>query len=267
MVASTRPCLMVGSPRRCGVSTETAREWLSVDIDGATWMFDLTFLASSWQCIFGAGCQGVLAEPAEVLGEGCCSYGAHTADEADRERVRVATGRLDETMWCNHGVALDGLFASSDGGLTTVLVNEVCVFHNPPDFEGGHGCALHIGAVAAGERPLDWKPEVCWQVPLRLEHHVDDNGHDTYFLREWQRRDWGHDGQALHWWCTEDPNSFGGHEPVLVHMADEIVAMVGEEPYAALLAHLRSRPDRQPLEHRVELRVGRAPQVRTECAD
>ena len=56
------------------------------------------------------------------------------------------------------------------------------------------GCALHIAALEAGERPMDWKPSVCWQVPLRLEHSTDESGHVTSRLREWKRRDWGEGG-------------------------------------------------------------------------
>ena len=33
-----------------------AHEWYSVDDpDGTTWLFDITFLASSWTCIWGRG--------------------------------------------------------------------------------------------------------------------------------------------------------------------------------------------------------------------
>ena len=46
-------------------------------------------------------------------------------------------------------------------------------------------------ALEAGERPMDWKPNVCWQLPLRLDDHTDDNGYVTSTLREWKRRDWG----------------------------------------------------------------------------
>ena len=39
------------------------REWVTIPVPGKVpkrWMIDVTFLTSSWQCIFGAGCQGVL---------------------------------------------------------------------------------------------------------------------------------------------------------------------------------------------------------------
>ena len=115
------------------------------------------------------------------------------------------------------------------GEIKTRLVDGACIFLNRPGFAGGIGCALHSAALEAGERPLDWKPQVCWQLPLRLEDHTDDDGHVTSTLREWKRRDWGEGGAEFHWWCTEDPEAFVDREPVYVTMRDEIVEMVGPD--------------------------------------
>ena len=59
-----------------------AHEWVSFEDaeEMRTWVFDVTFLASRWTCIFGRGCQGVLTGPAPELVQGCCSYGAHFTD-------------------------------------------------------------------------------------------------------------------------------------------------------------------------------------------
>ena len=58
---------------------DDAHEWVSFDDpdEERTWLFDVTFLASAWTCIFGHGCQGVLTGPTPELVQGCCSYGAH----------------------------------------------------------------------------------------------------------------------------------------------------------------------------------------------
>ena len=103
------------------------------------------------------------------------------------------------------------------------------------DFAGGVGCALHIGARGPAERPLDWKPNVCWQLPLRLEHSTDDNGHVTSRLRDWKRRDWGEGGNEFAWWCTEAPEAFIGDQPVYVSSRDEIVELVGEQVYRRMV--------------------------------
>src|SRR4051812_48260242 len=76
-------------------------EWLSfADPDeDRTWLFDVTFLLSSWHCIFGAGCQGVLTGPSPELQQGCCSYGAHFIDDDDRDQVAAAAERLTARQW------------------------------------------------------------------------------------------------------------------------------------------------------------------------
>ena len=60
------------------------REWATFEHpdDGTRWEIDVTFLTSGWQCLFGCGCQGVLTAPAPEMEQGCCSYGAHTTDDA-----------------------------------------------------------------------------------------------------------------------------------------------------------------------------------------
>jgi hypothetical protein len=100
-----------------------------------------------------------------------------------------------------------------------------------------------------GERFIDWKPSVCWQAPLRLDYHVDDNEHLTNILREWKRRDWGEGGVDFHWWCIEDSLAFVGSEPVYVTMRDEIVEMIGEVPYKKLAEHLDAKVPEQLLPH------------------
>ncbi len=52
-----------------GAVPAEAHEWVSFEDpeEARTWVFDVTFLLSRWQCIFGRGCQGVLTGPAEEL--------------------------------------------------------------------------------------------------------------------------------------------------------------------------------------------------------
>jgi hypothetical protein len=214
------------------------RDWLSFDHAGDTYLFDLTFLTSSYRCIFGEGCKGVLSEDATELSQGCCSHGAHFADAADRHRVKRMARKLTDDQWQLREVAaeLGGPVAkNSDGEWTTRVHDGACVFHNRNDFHRGPGCALHVAALDAGENFLDWKPEVCWQVPLRLTHHTDEVGHTTWTLRDWKRRDWGEGGQEFHWWCTETADAYRSERTVLATMRDEIVALVGEPVYDRLV--------------------------------
>lgn len=223
---------------------DTRRDWLSFDHDGDTYLFDISFLTSNWTCIFGEGCKGVHEEDTTELSHGCCSFGAHFADGPDRRRVREAARRLTADQWQHRDEARTAggpLVKNEDGDWTTRVVDGACIFLNRTDFHLGAGCALHVGALAEDERPMDWKPEVCWQVPVRYHYSVDETGHTTYTLREWKRRDWGDGGAEFHWWCTEDPEAFVAHERVVDTLADELRGLVGDEVYGLLLAHLDER--------------------------
>jgi hypothetical protein len=218
-----------------------------------TWVFDATFLRSSWKCIFGEGCQGVLETPAEHLNQGCCSFGAHFVDDDDVAVVVRSSVHLTEKNWQfkknadRHGF----LKKARSGETTTRVVDGACIFLNRPGFEGGAGCALHIGALEAGERPLDWKPNVCWQLPIHLEHSEDDTGYVTTIVREWKRRDWGVSGDEFHWWCTDSSDAFVGREPVYRYLKDELIETVGAEVYDQLV-ELLERRNNFPLPHEAD---------------
>jgi hypothetical protein len=232
---------------------EDLHEWISFEDpdEERTWVFDVTFLMSPWTCIYGDGCLGVLTGPAPELHQGCCSYGAHFIDDEDLATVEAAAARLTDDQWQFRRSAKRGGFVHTepDGTRVTRNVRGACIFLNRPGFANGAGCALHQAALQAGERPMDWKPDVCWQLPLRLQEHTDDHGHVTSTLREWKRRDWGDGGLEFHWWCTEGPEAFVGHSPVYVTLRDEIVELVGDAVYALLTEQLRARARRAVLPH------------------
>jgi hypothetical protein len=230
-----------------GVSLD-AHEWFSFEDpdEERTWLFDVTFLASRWTCIYGRGCQGVLTEPAAELQQGCCSYGAHLVDDEDRARVEACVERLDPQHWQYASVARrrgGPVKRTSAGEVVTRIVDGACIFLNRPGFAGGAGCALHQAALAVGERPLDWKPDVCWQLPLRRTDETDDHGHVVTTVREWKRRDWGDGGAEFAWWCTEAPEAFTGGEPVYRALRDELVELIGDLPYRVLAEQLDARVD------------------------
>lgn len=207
------------------------REWVSLDHEGDTYLFDLTFLLSNWTCIFGEGCRGIREEEAPENVEGCCTFGAHFSDAADRKRVVAMAERLTDDQWQFRSAAAEvgGPVVNQGKKVwTTRLHDDACIFLNRPDFHRGAGCALHVAATDAGESFLEWKPEVCWQVPIRLSHHVDESGHTTWTLTDWKRRDWGEGGHDFGWWCTDTDDAFVGRETVLETLNDEIVALVGD---------------------------------------
>ncbi len=229
--------------QRSEISDDDVHEWISFDLDGETYTFDVTWLSSSWTCIYGAGCLGIEDHPAPEKMFGCCSHGAHFSDKEDRKRVAEVYPRLRDDEWQFKEVAreLGGPIVKDHGDWVTRRHEGACIFLNRPDFPGGAGCAFHTAAQSRGENFIDWKPEVCWQVPIRLDFHIDDNEHETNILREWKRRDWGEGGDDFHWWCTEDPRAFVGSVPVYVSSRDEIIALVGQGAYDRIVELIESR--------------------------
>ncbi len=224
-------------------------EWVSFDDpdERRTWLFDVTFLTSNWQCIFGAGCQGVLTGPAEDLVQGCCSYGAHFTDKADAKRVERAAKTLTEDQWQFKSRGTAGVVRTTKGGdQMTRLVKGACIFLNRPDFERGPGCALHVAALDRGESYITLKPDVCWQLPLRRDDEVLEDGHVLTRVTQWERRNWGKGGDDFHWWCTEAPEAFTGTSRVVDSMRDELSAMCGEKVYRRLAAYLDDLSSRAP---------------------
>ncbi|MGD9795012.1 MAG: hypothetical protein AB7V43_16195 [Acidimicrobiia bacterium] len=232
---------------------EDLHEWVSFEDpdEDRTWVIDVTFLTSAWTCIFGRGCQGVLTGPAADLQQGCCSYGAHFIDKEDLATVEKAVERLTKENWQmrKRSKAKGWYRQERDGTYITRVVDGACIFLNREGFATGPGCALHVGALEARERPLDWKPDVCWQLPLRQIDHTDDHGHITSTLREWKRRDWGEGGHEFHWWCTESPDAFIDAKMVWQTLTDEIVEMVGSKVFVMLAGYLKSRPSKTYLPH------------------
>jgi hypothetical protein len=222
-----------------------SREWVSFEDpdEERTWVFDVTFLLSRWQCIFGRGCQGVLTGPAEELVQGCCSYGAHFTDDDDVARVKAAARTLTEDEWQFARAGRRGgvVRTQADGTRITRLVGGACVFLNRPGFPTGPGCALHQAALARGESPMTLKPDVCWQLPLRREDSSDDAGRVVSTVTQWDRVHWGEGGQEFHWWCTEAAEAFGASAPVYRTLAEELTAMIGPAVYEQLAAYLEAR--------------------------
>lgn len=243
------------------------REWVSFDDpkeDGRRWQIDVTFLMSSWQCIFGHGCQGVLTEPSPEMVQGCCSYGAHFSNRKDRDRVIRAARQLtdDEWQFAKSG-RKKGIWAKSgkdeDGKQEwrTRLVDDACVFLNRPGFAAGAGCALHVHAMNSGQHHSDLKPEVCWQLPLRCVDEEQEDGTVVSTLSEFGRDGWGEGGDDFAWWCTEAPEAFTGSEPVYKSLAEELRKMMGTELYERVARYLdgRERSEPPPVTHPSEVPV------------
>lgn len=208
-------------------------------VDGDTvWRFDTAFLRSNWTCIWGRGCLGILPAPAERLGQGCCSIGADLDGEDEAMTIGALAATLDRTRFQYHAQAAEGGVFSDDTRTATRVVDGACIFLNRPDFPGGAGCALHLEALHAGESPIDWKPSVCWQLPIRVDWVPGEGGTEVATLRRWTRVDWGAEGETMAWCCTEGDRAYSGAVPVVESLAEELVGIVGPAVYEELRRRL-----------------------------
>ncbi len=227
------------------------REWVTFQDPkekARTWQIDVTFLLSSWQCIFGCGCQGVEEKPAPERMIGCCTHGAYFSDRKDRDHVVTIATKLTDEEWELAKIGRKkGIFEKmgkdDDGNpeWRTRVVGDACIFLNRVGFPNGAGCALHQHAARVGVHHSSVKPEVCWQLPLRRVDEEQEDGSVISTLSEYGRSGWGEGGEDFGWWCTEEPAAFTGTEPVYRSLAEELRRMLGRKLYADVAAYLSDR--------------------------
>ncbi|MGE0309061.1 MAG: hypothetical protein AB7Q27_25275, partial [Acidimicrobiia bacterium] len=216
--------------------------------DKIRWRLDAGFLTSRWQCIWGAGCQGIHETRQPELHDGCCSVGVVLTDEEEAMNIAAIAAALsaDEMQFHDAGRA-DGFVQASGGRWTTRVVDGACIFLNRPGFSAGPGCSLHRAALEAGDEPIRWKPQTCSRIPLRVDElELRSNADDALTditVRAWRRDDWGPGGATMAWWCTEAPEAFCADEPVTVTLEQELRDIVGDRTYDELRARLRYRSE------------------------
>ncbi|MEU6284015.1 hypothetical protein [Streptomyces sp. NPDC047028] len=226
------------------VNPDFPREWVEVpDQDGLgrIYRYDLTWLTSHWQCIFGKGCPGTRHRD-----QGCCTVGAHWSDSNDRRRVEKQAERLTPDIWQfydegnAHGVTLQG----EEGAGQTRIVEGACIFLNRRGFATGPGCALHVLAEREGIPPAATKPDVCWQIPLRIKYEWAEDGHTLVVLvTEYDRTGWGPGGQYMNWWCSGNTEAHTAGPALYESYAEELRRLIGAKNYAALKAICDERRD------------------------
>lgn len=221
------------------------REWIEFtdpDDEQHVVRADLTWLLSRWTCVFGSACHGIVAGRAQ---DGCCSHGAFFTDADDEARLKKAAARLTPETWQHfrkgfkNYTEVDTIDGAKPARRTaTQGPDGPCVFLNDADFAGGGGCALHGQALRDGVHPLEYKPDVCWQLPVRREQEWTKRADGTKFLlstlTEFDRRGWGPGGHDLDWYCTSSPDAHVGSEPMYRSYAAELIALVGQKAYDEL---------------------------------
>ena len=242
-------------------SPDDSEQYVEIVRPETVWRFEREFLESNWTCLFGTGCKGILERDATDLNQGCCSLGAHFGDgpagRAEAMNVDAYAAMLTPEQFQFHHVAhplahqaapsehdletgANGIFGDTERTHTRV-VDGACIFLNRPGFAGGEGCALHIAALAADESPTEWKPSVCWQLPLRIDWEELDADTERATVRRWTRADWGDHATTMAWCCTERSDggeAYTGSELVIDSLAEELTALAGDEVYVELRRRL-----------------------------
>lgn len=217
-----------------------AREWLDIaDQAGLPRIYrcDLTWLTSRWNCIYGRGCQGTRRQF-----QGCCTVGAHWSGHADRQRVEACAQRLPAELWqFREAGRAEGVTVGADDDSygQTRTVEGACIFLNRSDFPRGPGCALHLLALAEGRQPLETKPDVCWQLPLRLAYSWEQVAGDELLIMtigEYDRSAWGPGGASMNWWCSSNTEAHTAARPLYLTCAAELTALIGSANYQELAA-------------------------------
>ena len=215
--------------------------------------FDVSFLLSTWKCIFGQGCPGVLISGA-MEDRGCCQIGVHMeATDDDYKRVRKYVNMLTEEdldadllKIVRSGKGNNGWrYQDKDGedGESTLpgyywhtkVVDGACVLANRAGGSTGKlGCSLHVLANRLGLHHSDTKPNICWQIPMSVDTDYDeDTDQSTMTVTGTPASVWGsthpHNMSSPGWWCTETPDAYviGNQSslPALPESVDEKVEL------------------------------------------
>ncbi len=238
----------VALTRRDEVPLDFTRAWVEFpDPDDADQVYrcDLTWLTSRWTCIFGNGCHGIDRTKPD---DGCCVLGAHFSDKADEKRTKQYADMLTEDDWqyAAVGRGKKGVVEKDDEGQRkTRVVDGACVFLNRSGFAGGEGCSLHNLAGRIGKAPLEVKPDVCWQLPVRrsFEQVTRTDGTEILLISigEYDRRGWGPGGHDLDWYCSGSTDAHVAPEPVYVTERGTLIALMSQNAYDVLAAHCEAR--------------------------
>lgn len=205
---------------------------------------DLTWLTSRWTCIYGRGCHGIDRTKPD---DGCCVLGAHYSDKADEKRTREYAAMLtvDDWQFAREGRKKGISEKDEEGQRKTRVVDGACVFLNRAGFPGGAGCALHQLAVRLGKQPLEVKPDVCWQLPVRrtFERVTRPDGSEVLVISigEYDRRGWGPGGHDLDWYCSGSTDAHVAAEPVYVTERGTLVELMGQKAYDVLAGLCEAR--------------------------
>ena len=231
-------------------------EYIYPGEDGpVTYRVNMSFLTSSWNCIFGQGCPSTLLKGANYNG-GCCEIGTHMTVE-DVEKVTAVIADMTEEDADDIEAIRKGWYDKTPKGdeqraefpYHTKTRDGLCVMSNRV---GGRadkpGCSLHAYAMRNGISHIETKPDICWQLPFGVSEEEDNAGGTVIVVTNTSGATWGNhridDTDFPGWLCTESPEAFGGRMPAYVYGRDELIAQMGEKPYEYMVEQIRAEQDR-----------------------
>ena len=214
-------------------------QYEDVNDGDTTWRFETNFLRSNWTCIWGRGCKGIEATVDTEKQHGCCSLGAELDGVEEAMDLAAHAALLSQENFQFHAQASEhGIFKDSSNSAMRV-VEGACIFLNRPGFAGGSGCALHIASEQFNESPTEWKPSVCWQLPIKVDWELQPDNTEIATVRRWSRADWGEHGKTMAWVCTDGDEAYVGDTPVIESLQDELTALVGNDVYVQIRQKLQ----------------------------
>ena len=211
-------------------------EFVNPEDEDQIFRCDLTWLLSRWTCIFGSGCKGIVKGRKD---DGCCTHGAHFSDKDDEKRTKKFAKAMTADEWQFRAEGLkNGVTEIEDGDPKTRRYKGACIFLNRPGFAAGQGCSLHLHALNTGLHPLETKPDVCWQLPVRRTYDKVTRPDDTKVLvttiGEYDRRGWGAGGHDLNWYCSGATEAHVASDALYLTYKAELIALMGQAPYDVL---------------------------------
>lgn len=254
-----------------GTSYDGPVEWLDIpdpEDPQIVYRINLTFLSSTWGCMFGKGCPGLFGKDEKHTQPdmGCCRHGVLISETHEYDDIDVRVETLLDTGCLNpcgaDYIRRNGWYTKVRGRNSRPMWNTRirdggCVFANRADEGPLTGCAFVELAKRTGAGHIDTMPRPCWQLPLAVVSGVDavNDGSDiayreVIYITAWDADYWGgadddgtHDSWAK-WWCTETPDAYlEEKEPLYVRMSRELHELLGTAVFRQLMDHMRkTRP-------------------------
>jgi len=125
----------------------------------------------------GSRLPGDRPRTAEHLGLGCCFHRRRSGDEDEPGMISALAATLSPVRFEHHAEAGDGGIFSDGARTHTRVVDGGLHLPEPPGIRRRRGLRPAPCRIDWGESPVDWKPSVCWQLPIKVDWEAGVGGH------------------------------------------------------------------------------------------